>query len=507
MLGVDEVWAVGGAQAVALLAYGGTDTDGAELAPVDMITGPGNIYVTAAKRICRSQVGIDAEAGPTEIAILADHTADPAHVAADLISQAEHDEMAASVLVTPSAELADATDAELAAQLETTVHRERVTAALTGRQSAIVLVDDIDAGMRTVNAYAAEHLEIQTADARRSQRRSVRPEPFSWARIRRSASATTARAPTTCCRPRAAPRHSSGLSVQTFLRGIHVVDYTEAALKDVSGHVDHAGQRREPARARRGGPAEVRADDRAARSLDDLPLRDDLRGKSPYGAPQLAVPVRLNTNENPHPPSKALVDDVAASVRDAAVDLHRYPDRDAVALRTDLAAYLTAQTGVQLASKTSGRQTDPTRSCSSCCRRSAALAAARSASCRRTRCTRSSPTAPRPTGSRRTAPTTSASTSTSPSPRSPTAGPTSCSSPAPTTRRARVFRWRTCAGCWMRLPGDRDRRRGLRRVLRRSPARSTLLAEYPAKLVVTRTMSKAFAFAGGRLGYLVATPA
>ena len=102
LLGVDEVWAVGGAQAVALLAYGGTDTDGAELAPVDMITGPGNIYVTAAKRICRSQVGIDAEAGPTEIAILADHTADPVHVAADLISQAEHDEMAASVLVTDS---------------------------------------------------------------------------------------------------------------------------------------------------------------------------------------------------------------------------------------------------------------------------------------------------------------------------------------------------------------------------------------------------------------------
>ena len=159
------MWAVGGAQSVALLAYGGTDTDGAELAPVDMITGPGNIYVTAAKRICRSQVGIDAEAGPTEIAILADHTADPAHVAADLISQAEHDEMAASVLVTDSTRLADATDRELTNQLETTVHRERVTAALTGKQSAIVLVDDLEAGVRTVNAYAAEHLEIQTVEA------------------------------------------------------------------------------------------------------------------------------------------------------------------------------------------------------------------------------------------------------------------------------------------------------------------------------------------------------
>ncbi len=181
LLGVDEVWAVGGAQSVALLAYGGTDTDGSELAPVDMITGPGNIYVTAAKRICRSQVGIDAEAGPTEIAILADHTADPVHVAADLISQAEHDEMAASVLVTPSQELADAIDRELAVQLETTVHRERVTAALTGKQSAIVLVDDVDAGVRTVNAYAAEHLEIQTVDA--SRRRG--PDPFGGRDLRR----------------------------------------------------------------------------------------------------------------------------------------------------------------------------------------------------------------------------------------------------------------------------------------------------------------------------------
>ena len=185
LLGVDEVWAVGGAQAVALLAYGGTDTDGAELAPVDMITGPGNIYVTAAKRICRSQVGIDAEAGPTEIAILADHSADPAHVAADLISQAEHDEMAASVLVTTSERLADATDAEVAAQLQTTVHRERVTAALTGRQSAIVLVDDIDAGIRTVNAYAAEHLEIQTNDAPPSRAGSVPPVRSSSGRGRR----------------------------------------------------------------------------------------------------------------------------------------------------------------------------------------------------------------------------------------------------------------------------------------------------------------------------------
>ncbi|OAN31432.1 histidinol dehydrogenase [Mycolicibacterium iranicum] len=237
LLGVDEVWAVGGAQAVALLAYGGTDTDGSELAPVDMITGPGNIYVTAAKRICRSQVGIDAEAGPTEIAILADHTADPVHVAADLISQAEHDEMAASVLVTDSSDLADAIDRELVLQLETTVHRERVTTALSGAQSAIVLVDDIEAGVRTVNAYAAEHLEIQTADAAAVAGRirsagAIFVGPWSPVSLGDYCAGSNHVLPTAGC-----ARHSSGLSVQTFLRGIHVVDYSEAALKDVSGHV------------------------------------------------------------------------------------------------------------------------------------------------------------------------------------------------------------------------------------------------------------------------------
>jgi histidinol dehydrogenase len=237
LLGIDEVWAVGGAQAVALLAYGGTDTDGTELTPVDMITGPGNIYVTAAKRLCRSRVGIDAEAGPTEIAVLADHTADPAHVAADLISQAEHDVMAASVLVTPSVELADATDAELAGQLQTTLHRERVTAALSGQQSAIILVDDLDAGIRVVNVYAAEHLEIQTVDAAgvAAQIRSagaVFVGPYSPVSLGDYCAGSNHVLPTAGC-----ARHSSGLSVQTFLRGIQVVDYTEAALKDVSGHV------------------------------------------------------------------------------------------------------------------------------------------------------------------------------------------------------------------------------------------------------------------------------
>ncbi|MGU3583848.1 histidinol dehydrogenase [Rhodococcus sp. C26F] len=237
LLGVEEVWAVGGAQGVALLSYGSTDTDGAELAPVDMITGPGNIYVTAAKRLCRAVVGIDAEAGPTEIAILADHTADAVHVAADLISQAEHDVMAASVLVTTSTELADAVDTALAAQLELTKHRERVTTALSGSQSGIVLVDDIEQGLKVVNAYAAEHLEIQTENASEVAARvrsagAIFVGPWAPVSLGDYCAGSNHVLPTAGC-----ARHSSGLSVQTFLRGIHVVEYTEAALKDVSGHV------------------------------------------------------------------------------------------------------------------------------------------------------------------------------------------------------------------------------------------------------------------------------
>lgn len=237
LLGVQEVWAVGGAQAVALLTYAGTDTDGSELAPVDLITGPGNIYVTAAKRLCRGLVGIDAEAGPTEIAILADHTADPVHVAADLISQAEHDVLAASVLVTTSTELADAVDAALTAQLELTKHRERVATALAGSQSGVVLVDSIDDGLRVVNAYAAEHLEIQTENASEVAAKvrsagAIFVGPWAPVSLGDYCAGSNHVLPTAGC-----ARHSSGLSVQTFLRGIHVVDYSESALKDVARHV------------------------------------------------------------------------------------------------------------------------------------------------------------------------------------------------------------------------------------------------------------------------------
>ena len=237
LLGVREVWAAGGAQAIALLGYGGTDTDGTALEPVDLVTGPGNVYVTAAKRLLRGLVGIDAEAGPTEIAVLADGTADPVHVAADLISQAEHDTLAASVLVSTSEELADAVDAELARQLPLTRHRERILQALTGTQSGCVLVSDVDSGLAVVDAYAAEHLEVQTADAAAVARRvrnagAIFVGPFAPVSLGDYCAGSNHVLPTGGC-----ARHSGGLSVQTFLRGIHLIEYDEDALVKVGDHV------------------------------------------------------------------------------------------------------------------------------------------------------------------------------------------------------------------------------------------------------------------------------
>ncbi|HZG89406.1 MAG TPA: histidinol dehydrogenase [Pseudonocardia sp.] len=232
LLGVEEVWAVGGAQGVALLAHGGTDTDGTELEPVDVVTGPGNVYVTAAKRLVRGLVGIDSEAGTTEIAVLADDTADPVHVAADLISQAEHDPNAASVLVTTSTALADAVDAELDRQVARTKHSERIGTALAGPQSGTVLVASLADGITVVDAYAAEHLEIQTVDAREVALRvrnagAVFVGPWSPVSLGDYCAGSNHVLPTGGC-----ARHSGGLSVQTFLRGIHLVEYTEQALAD-----------------------------------------------------------------------------------------------------------------------------------------------------------------------------------------------------------------------------------------------------------------------------------
>ncbi|MFW5470013.1 histidinol dehydrogenase [Knoellia sp. CPCC 206435] len=232
LLGVDEVWAMGGAQAVAAFAHGLDDLD-----PVNLVTGPGNVYVAAAKRLLKGLIGIDAEAGPTEIAILADASADPEHVASDLVSQAEHDPLAAAVLVTDSPELADAVAAAVERRAAATKHAERVTTALTGRQSAVVLVDTVDVGLDVVNAYAAEHLEIQTLDAPAVAARvrnggAVFVGAWSPVSLGDYCAGSNHVLPTGGC-----ASHSSGLSVQTFLRGIHVVEYSEAALREVGAHV------------------------------------------------------------------------------------------------------------------------------------------------------------------------------------------------------------------------------------------------------------------------------
>jgi len=232
LLGVDEVYAVGGAQAIAMFAYGA-----GECRPVNLVTGPGNIYVVAAKRLLRGVVGIDSEAGPTEIAILADDTAEAAFVAADLISQAEHDPMAASVLVTTSERLADDVTAELDKQVSATKHVERIRTALSGQQSAIVLVDDIDRGLEIVNDYAAEHLEIQTADAAAVAGRvrnagAIFVGGYAPVSLGDYAAGSNHVLPTAGC-----ACHSSGLSVRAFIKSVHVIDYTADALRAVGHHV------------------------------------------------------------------------------------------------------------------------------------------------------------------------------------------------------------------------------------------------------------------------------
>ena len=232
LLGVEEVYSVGGAQAVAMFAYGTEECE-----PTTMVTGPGNIWVTAAKRLLKGRIGIDSEAGPTEIAILADHTADPVHVAADLISQAEHDVIAAAVLVTDSVELAEAVEKELPGQVSATRHSERIAEALGGRQSAIVLVDGIEDGIKVVDAYAAEHLEIHTEDAAAVAARirnagAIFVGPYAPVSLGDYLAGSNHVLPTGGC-----ACHSSGLSVQSFLRGIHVVDYTREALAEAAAHV------------------------------------------------------------------------------------------------------------------------------------------------------------------------------------------------------------------------------------------------------------------------------
>jgi len=233
LLGITDVYAVGGAQAIAMFAYGYAEG----CAPVDIVTGPGNVYVAAAKRYLRGLIGIDSEAGPTEIAILADESADAEHVAADLISQAEHDTLAAAVLVTTSEALADAVDIALANRITLTKHGDRIAIALAGTQSKTILVRDIDQGLKVVDAYAAEHLEIQTKNARKVAEQvknagAIFVGPHSPVSLGDYCAGSNHVLPTGGC-----ACHSSGLSVQTFLRGVHLIEYNKAALQEVGEYV------------------------------------------------------------------------------------------------------------------------------------------------------------------------------------------------------------------------------------------------------------------------------
>jgi histidinol dehydrogenase len=238
LLGIDEVYAIGGAQAVAAFAYGiPAGEAGPALEPVDVVTGPGNVFVATAKRLVKSVVGIDAEAGTTEIAILADDSAVPAFVAADLVSQAEHDPHAASVLITPSPRLAEAVRAELAVQVEATKHQDRVRQALSGPQSGVILVDDLEQGRLVCDAYAAEHLEIHTEDAARIAGRirnagAIFVGDYSPVSLGDYCAGSNHVLPTS-----GTATFASGLNVTTFLRAIQVIDYNREALREVGGHI------------------------------------------------------------------------------------------------------------------------------------------------------------------------------------------------------------------------------------------------------------------------------
>lgn len=234
MLGVDEVYAVGGAQAIAMFARG---VEGL-CEPVSLISGPGNIFVVAAKRAVRGLVGIDSEAGPTEIAIVADDTAKPAFVAADLISQAEHDPMAASVLITPSQTLADAVGVEVQRQVQGQLHAERIQTSLGGPQSAIVLVRDLEQAVAVADDYAAEHLEIHTADAETLAQRihnagAIFVGDYSPVSLGDYSAGSTHVLPTAGC-----ACHSSGLTVRSFMKSMHVIHYSREGLAEIAEGVE-----------------------------------------------------------------------------------------------------------------------------------------------------------------------------------------------------------------------------------------------------------------------------
>ncbi|MFZ1382428.1 MAG: histidinol-phosphate transaminase [Scrofimicrobium sp.] len=350
MLGVTEVIAVGGSQAIAAMAYGFADKDYV-CERVDKVTGPGNIYVAAAKRAVQGVCGIDAEAGTTEIAILADEGANPAFVAADLISQAEHDPAAASVLVTDSLELADAVQNELAVQVEAAPNRDRIRQALEGPQSAVVLTRDIEQATTVIERYGPEHLEVVTKDAL-ERSLSIRNAgaifvgDYSPVPLGDYVAGSNHVLPTG-----GTARYSSGLNSTVFLRSIQVIDYDRDALDGLTDSlVTLAKTEKLPSH---GTAATIRRESGArgqkpAAQTISLPVREDLREVEPYGAPQLDVPVRLNVNENPYEPSDEVTASITEAVRVASKRLNRYADRDALGLREALADYVSRESGVRV---------------------------------------------------------------------------------------------------------------------------------------------------------------
>lgn len=237
LMGVDEVYAMGGAQAIAAFAYGVKNGENEILEPVDLVTGPGNIYVAAAKRALRGTIGIDSEAGPTEIAVVADSTANPDDVAADLISQAEHDTIAAAILITDSVKLAEEVQVRVQQRTVRTKHSARITEALSGIQSAIVLTDNLEQSLDIANAYAAEHLELLVANPQSASENirnagAVFLGRFAPVSLGDYLAGSNHVLPTGGC-----ACHSSGLSVQTFLRGLHFVSYSERAFREIAASV------------------------------------------------------------------------------------------------------------------------------------------------------------------------------------------------------------------------------------------------------------------------------
>jgi len=234
LLGVTEVYRMGGASAIGALAYGVADMG---LAPVSVITGPGNMFVAAAKRLVKGRVGIDSEAGPTEIVVIADHTARADFVAADLISQAEHDELAQSILITTSEELAVDVQSAISERLSTTKHRKRVETSLAGVQSAVIIVDSLNDAVVVSDELAPEHLEIMVEDADALAEKITHAGAIFLGDFTPVSAGDYLAGSNHVLPTSGQAKFQAGLSAMTFLRPQQIVRYNEMALQDVGDDI------------------------------------------------------------------------------------------------------------------------------------------------------------------------------------------------------------------------------------------------------------------------------